>query len=116
MELRPGRASVDSPLEVWPLSTSGVDMEELMTSEDHWYAHRIPDDFVAASGDSISRISRIVTENWWQHGADALAQLVEPLADILEPLASEDAVITNKQREQCTTAVQQWLTSQKVDL
>ena len=91
-------------------------MEELMTSEDHWYAHRIPDDFVAASGDSISRISRIVTENWWQHGADSLAQLVEPLVGILEPLTSEDAEITNEQREQCTTAVQQWLTSQRDDL
>ena len=86
-----------------------------MTSEDHWYAYRIPDDFVAASGDSISRISRIVTENWWQHGADSLAQLVEPLISILEPLKKQDAEITNEQREQCALAVERWLTNGQGD-
>jgi hypothetical protein len=84
-------------------------MENVMTSEDQWYADRIPDDFVAASGDTISRISRIVTENWWQHGADSLAQLVEPLLPILEPLASTGGEVSESHREQCRSIVERWL-------
>jgi len=84
-------------------------MENVLTSEDRWYANRIPDDFVAASGDAISRISRIVTENWWQHGADSLAQLVEPLLPILEPLANTGVEVSDRHREQCRSIVERWL-------
>lgn len=84
-----------------------------MTSEDQWYAQRIPDDFVAGSGDSLSRISRIVTENWWKHGADSLARLVEPLLLILEPLADENGEISDQHRRQCQSVVEEWLTTAK---
>ena len=84
-------------------------MEHVMTSEDQWYASRLPDDFVAASGDVVSRVARIVTENWWQHGADSLAQLVEPLLPILEPLAGDQCEITERDRQRCRSVVERWL-------
>ncbi|UCG84882.1 MAG: hypothetical protein JSW71_13120 [Gemmatimonadota bacterium] len=87
-------------------------MEHAMTSEDRWYANRIPDDFVASSGDAISRISKIVTENWWHHGANALSQLVEPLLPILEPLASTDGEVSDHHRNQCQAVVERWLAQQ----
>jgi hypothetical protein len=87
-------------------------MAEAMTSEDRWYANRLPDDFVATPGDALSRLSKIVQENWWQHGANALAQLIEPLLPILEPLTRTDGEVTDGQREQCQVVVERWLAEQ----
>ena len=84
-------------------------MEDVMTAEDRWNAQRIPDEYLAGSGDSISRISRIVTVNWWQHGAASLSQLVEPLLGILEPLEDSGREISNEDRDQCRLVVAKWL-------
>ena len=82
-------------------------MADTMTSEDRWYAKRLPDDFVARSGDTFSRISQIVTENWWEHDGLALTQLIKALTPVLEPLA-EKAEALDEHRDQCVEVVERW--------
>ena len=54
-----------------------------MTFEDQWHARHIPDGFVRRSGNPVSRISKIVTENWWSHDARDLARLVDLLLPVI---------------------------------
>jgi hypothetical protein len=79
-----------------------------MAIEDRWYAKRLPDDFVARPGDALTRISRIVRENWWQHECEALNQLIELLLPILEPLRNNDGEISDELRGQCVDVVCRW--------
>ncbi|UCG87631.1 MAG: hypothetical protein JSW71_03525 [Gemmatimonadota bacterium] len=65
-------------------------MAYVLSMEDRWYAKRLPDDFVAGSGDAFSRIMKIVNENWWGYEGIALTRLVEALLPVLEPLENGD--------------------------
>lgn len=84
-------------------------MQTTMKAEDHWYARRLPDDFLARSGDTVSRLSKIVTENWWGHDGAELTLLVRLLLPVLEPLKGGDTGISDELREQCVELVDQWL-------
>ena len=79
-----------------------------MTAEDKSYAKRLPDAFVARSGDAFARISQIVTEHWWEHDGIALAHLIEALMPILEPLAPPGTVVHYEQRDRCVEVVENW--------
>ena len=80
-----------------------------MTAEDHWYARRLPDDFVSRSGDALSRLSRIVTENWWGHDGAQLTQLIGSLLPILQPFKDARGEIPDEVRTQCVELVDEWL-------
>ena len=80
-----------------------------MTTEDHWYARRLPDDFAGRSGDAFSRLSRIVTENWWDYDGTDLARLMELLLPALQPLMDADTEVSDELRDQCVDLVDQWL-------
>ncbi len=79
-----------------------------MKAEDRWFAKRLPDDFVARSGDTFSRISQIVRENWWEHDGIALTRLIEALTPVLEPLAETTAEVLDEHRDRCIEVVEQW--------
>ncbi len=82
-----------------------------MTDDDRWLARRLPDDFVNRGGDSYSRVSKIVTENWWEYRGRALTELIELLLPVLDRIRSRDAV-TEAVRSECESAVAAWLASQ----
>jgi len=86
-----------------------------MTTEDSWYARRVPDDFVTRSGDVFSRLSKIVTENWWQYSGADLSRLMELLLPVLEPLVGPHAEVSDELREQCVDLVDQWLAERLAD-
>jgi hypothetical protein len=81
-----------------------------MNPDDRWYARRLPDDFVARTGDSHSRVLAIVTENWWGYESRALTRLIERLVPILEKLGSVGDV-DDEVRGRCVEAVSGWLAS-----
>ena len=81
-----------------------------MTFEDQWHARHIPDGFVRRSGNPVSRISKIVTENWWSHDARDLARLVDLLLPVLEPISEPGAAaVTEDVLEKCVAVVDHWL-------
>lgn len=83
----------------------------VMTDDDRWLARRLPDDFVNRGGDSYSRVSKIVAENWWEYSGRALTELIEMLLPILEPIRSQGGV-TDALRSECESTVAAWLASQ----
>ncbi len=80
-----------------------------MTKEDHWYARRLPDDFVARSGDAMLRLSTIVVENWWGYDDADLTQLVRLLLPLLQPLADSEVTVSDELRDKCVALVDGWL-------
>ena len=83
-------------------------MAETMTAEDKSYAKRLPDDFVARSGDTFSRISQIVTEHWWEQDGIALSQLIEALMPVLDSLTKPGKVVHDGHRDRCLEVVENW--------
>jgi hypothetical protein len=83
--------------------------EQMMRTYDRWCARRLPDDFVARPGDPVSRISKIVAENWWEYEGADLARLTELLLPILQPLTHLDGKPPDELRDQCVEMVEQWL-------
>jgi hypothetical protein len=79
-----------------------------MTAEDKSYAKRLPDDFVARSGDTFARISQIVTEQWWEQDGIALSHLIEALMPVLEPLAIPGEAVHDGHRDRCVEVVKNW--------
>jgi len=86
-----------------------VQERSIMTDDDRWYARRLPVDFAARIGDSYTRVTRIVTENWWQHESRALTELIELLLPILERVKSNKD-ITEELRSECERTVATWMT------
>ncbi len=80
-----------------------------MTDDDRWYARRLPVDFITRSGDSFTRVSAIVTENWWQYEGSARTELIELLLPVLDRVKS-NADITEELRSECERTVATWIT------
>ena len=89
-------------------STEGID--NMIGQDDRWYARRLPDDFVVRQGDGVARIEEVVKENWWGHGDDDRALLVEALLPILNELLTPGGEITEEHRDLCEGVVDAWLT------
>ena len=87
-------------------------MEYAPTVENRWYAKRLPDDFVARSGDAFSRITQIVNENWWEYDGVSLTHLVEALLPVLEPLETGSEKVLDEYRRKCVEVVEEWLAGQ----
>jgi hypothetical protein len=84
-----------------------------MTTEDEWYARRLPDDFVARSGDALLRLSKIVKENWWGYNGVDLARLMELLLPVLQPLTGADGEVSDDVRDRCVGLVGEWLAERR---
>jgi hypothetical protein len=84
-------------------------MEATMTSDDYWFAMRLPDDFAARPGNAFSRLWKVVTENWSDYEGLELTRLMELLFPVLEPLTETDAVISDELRGRCVDLVDRWL-------
>jgi hypothetical protein len=82
-----------------------------MATYDRWCARRLPDDYIARTGGPLSRISKIVTENWWECDRVDLARLAGLLLPILQPLTGADGKVTDELRDRCVEVVDQWLAS-----
>ena len=80
-----------------------------MTSDDYWFAMRLPDDFAARPGNAFSRLWKVVTENWWECEGLELTRLMELLLPVLEPLTETEAVISDELRDKCVHLVDRWL-------
>jgi hypothetical protein len=86
-----------------------VNIEETMTTDDRWCARRLPDDFIARTGDPMSRISTLVRENWWEYDGVDRARLTEMLLPILQPLTDAEGEVPDEFRDRCVEVVDQWL-------
>jgi len=82
-----------------------------MTQDDRWLARRLPDDYLARSGDSLMRIETIVAENWWGYDGAAMLGLVERLLPILQQVGAQEDV-DDAIRDCCERAVAKWLAEQ----
>ncbi len=85
-----------------------------MGDEDRWYARRVPDDFIARSGDKEERLDTIVSENWWVHDKAHRDELVEALVTVLEDLLQPGAEVTEAHRDTCEGVVSCWLSKLQV--
>jgi hypothetical protein len=79
-----------------------------MTQDDRWFARRLPDDFLGKSGDAITRIRTVVTENWWAYQEGELSELAEALLPVLDGLTNPGAQVADDHRLQCEEVVEQW--------
>jgi hypothetical protein len=77
--------------------------------DDRWCARRLPDDFIARTGDSLSRTSSIVKENWWEYDDVELTRLTELLLPILQPLTAPEGEVLDELRARCVEVVELWL-------
>jgi hypothetical protein len=82
------------------------------SSDYRWYARRIPDDFLARSGEERARLAQIVRENWWAYDEDEQSRLIESLLPLLLELAQPGACVTDQHRDGCERTVAQWLAAQ----
>ena len=82
----------------------------MIGQDDRWYARRLPDDIIDRKGEGAARIEEVVKENWWGHGDDDRALLVEALRPILAELLAPGAQVTEEHRDLCEGVVDAWLT------
>ncbi len=84
--------------------------DNMIGQDDRWYARRLPDDFIARTGEGARRLHDVVKENWWGHDHDDRTQLVEALLPILSDLLQSGACVTDEHRDLCEGIVDAWLT------
>lgn len=79
-----------------------------LSARDRTKARMLPDDFLAASGDTLDRLGRVIRRKWANAPRPVRAGLAEGLVPILEPLR-RGARPTEAVRDACEEVVATWL-------
>jgi len=74
-----------------------------------WLTRRLPDDFLARSGDAAERIWGIVGKHWPRYEMSSQAELVRALTPVLRDLLNSGQMVTEEHRKRCEMEIVSWL-------
>ena len=82
--------------------------ESKLSARDRTKARMLPEEFIAATGDTSERLARLIRRRWANAPRQVRAGLVDGLTPILAPLLS-GARVTEALRDACEVVVTTWL-------
>jgi hypothetical protein len=80
-----------------------------VTAQDRSAAHRLPDEFLELSGNSLTRAVELVTRHWGTYDQNRRAQLAEALLPLFDNLLESRTAVTDDLRSLCEGLVSGWI-------